>query len=84
MTKIIGLGYGTMDKVASRLRNNHSAASSKSCVIRDDDAASAGGSDAYYLYVECDSEEAQRMHVESGGTVSAAWPIGEFVEEAGA
>ncbi|MBW1723140.1 MAG: hypothetical protein JRJ78_13925 [Deltaproteobacteria bacterium] len=46
-------------------------------VIRDDDAAAAG----YYPYylVTGDIDAATAEYAKDGGTVSAAWTVGEFI-----
>jgi len=67
--RFVELGWGERGEIASRIL--------RMTVIRDDDAAAAGYC-PYYL-ASGEIEAATKKHVNDGGTVSAAWTVGEFI-----
>lgn len=67
--KFVKLGWGEHGEIASRIL--------RMTVIRDDDAAAAGYC-PYYLATG-DIDAATAKYSDDGGTVSAAWTVGEFL-----
>ena len=77
----LGLGYGTEEQIAKKIKGLGDKADGYTTIIRDDDAAVVGAEDWFFLMRDFSDSIGVEEYEQDGGTVSAAWYLDEFLTD---